>query len=184
MAGARGLQFGKPADLLGDVDELPGLFELRGIDEVHAHQVGNVAGRDRLGELGDHLGMGDIGEIDVAIRVFGVPHLDQFIDHVLVAAAALPHHEVGGRRRGRRRNEAKRSQAERRVFQDFAKRHGVSHCVPPHRRSYAKSWPRGQHAPWRSKAQAPDRDVFLLNFMKRRASIEKTGRPSAAKSFS
>ena len=45
VAGAGGLQLGPVLDLVGDVDELPGLLELRRVDQVHAHQVGHVAAR-------------------------------------------------------------------------------------------------------------------------------------------
>ena len=123
VAGARRLQFRQIANQVGKVDELPRLFELRGVDEVHPHQIGNVAGRDRLRELGHHLRVRDIGEIDMPVREFGVPHLDQLVDHVLVAAAAFPHDQVGRVRRRGRGQEAKRSQAEDRAFQGSDKRH-------------------------------------------------------------
>ena len=102
---------GKAADLVGEVDELPRLFELRSVDEIHPHQIRNVAGRDRLRELGHHFRMRNIGQIDMAVREFGVPHLDQLVDHVLVAAAALPHDQVRRSRRRGRSQEAQRSQA-------------------------------------------------------------------------
>ena len=112
VAGARGLQLGPVLDLVGDVDELAGLLELRRIDQVHAHQVGHVARGDRLGELGHHLGVRDVGEVDLAVGILRVPHRDQRVDHALVAAAALPHHEIGGQGRRRHGDQGRCRQAE------------------------------------------------------------------------
>ncbi len=88
------LQLRPVADPVGDVDELLGLLELRGVDEVHAHQVGHLAGGDPLGDLADHLGVRDVGQVDLAVGVLGVPGRDEHVDHLLVAARALPHGEL------------------------------------------------------------------------------------------
>ena len=69
VAGARGLQLGPVLDLVGDVDQLPGRLELRAVDQVHAHQVGHLAAGDRLRDLRHHLGMRDVGQVDLAIGV-------------------------------------------------------------------------------------------------------------------
>ena len=82
------------ADQVGDVLELAGGGELRAVDQVEAHQVGHVAGGDRLGELGDHLGVRDVGEVDLAVGVRLVPRRHQRVDHRGVAARALPHLQV------------------------------------------------------------------------------------------
>ena len=124
VAGARGLQFGPVLDLVGDVDELAGLLELRRVDQVHAHQVGHVAGGDGLGELGHHLGVRDVGQVDLAVGILRVPHRDQRIDHALVAAAPLPHHQVGGHRRCRHRHEGGCRQANGQYAQGFLQSHG------------------------------------------------------------
>ena len=100
--------------LIGDVDQLTGVLELRGVDQVHAHQVRDVARRDALGELRHHLGVDDVAQVDRLGRVRLVPGADEDVDHPLVAAGALPHlHRVrvfalgavlgGLRRRGRGR---------------------------------------------------------------------------------
>jgi hypothetical protein len=82
------------ADQVGDVLELPGRGELRPVDQVEAHQVGHVAGRDGLGQLRDHLLVGDVREVDLSIRLRFVPRRDQGVDHRRVAARPLPHLEA------------------------------------------------------------------------------------------
>ena len=91
VAGARGLELGPGRDLVGHVDELAGVLELRGVDQVHAHQVRDVARRDALGDLAHHLRMRDVGQVDQLVRVGRVPVADELVDHALVAARALPH---------------------------------------------------------------------------------------------
>jgi hypothetical protein len=88
------LQLRPGADPVGQVDQLLGLLELRGVDEVHAHQVGHLTGGDPLGDLAHHLRVGDVGQLDLAVRVLLVPRRDQHVDHLLVAARALPHGEL------------------------------------------------------------------------------------------
>ena len=60
---------GHERDLVGDVDELARVLELRGVDEVHAHQVGHVTGGDAAGDLVDHLGVRDVRQVD---RLVGI----------------------------------------------------------------------------------------------------------------
>ena len=102
------------ADQIGDVLELAGAGELGTVDQVEPHQIGDVAGGDRLGELGDHLGVRDVGQVDLAVGLGLVPRRDQRVDHRCVAARTLPHLEIaaaattiavvgGGRRVGRGR---------------------------------------------------------------------------------
>jgi hypothetical protein len=94
VALAGGLQLGPVLDATGDVDELLRLFELRRVDEVHAHQVGHIAGCDALGDLADHLRVRDVRELDLAVRVLGVPCLDEHVHHCLVTTRTLPHREL------------------------------------------------------------------------------------------
>ena len=82
------------ADQVGDVLELAGAGELRPVDQVETHQVGHVAGGDRLGELGHHLGVRDVGQVDLAVGVGLVPCRDEGVDHRCVAARPLPHLEI------------------------------------------------------------------------------------------
>ena len=92
VAGARGRRAPvQSLDLVGQVDELAGVLELRGVDQVHAHQVRHVAGGDALGDLADHLGVGDVAEVDRLVGVRRVPVADELVDHALVAARPLPH---------------------------------------------------------------------------------------------
>ena len=85
VPGAGGLQFRPILDLVGDVDELSGLLELRGVDEVHAHEVRHFAGSNGLGEFRDHLGMRDIGEVDLRSGFFSF-HMATSVSTIL----ALP----------------------------------------------------------------------------------------------
>ena len=114
VAGARGRELGPVLDLVGDVLELAGGLELRGVDEVHAHQVRHLARGHRLGDLRHHLGVRDVGEVDLAVRVLLVPGRDERVHHAGVAAGALPHLQLLRRRRQRgRRQQRGQPQASR-----------------------------------------------------------------------
>ena len=91
VTGAGGLQFRPVLDLVGDVDELAGLLELRRVDQVHAHQVGHVARGDRLRELRHHFGVRDVGQVDLAVGILLVPHGDERVDHALVLPPLRSH---------------------------------------------------------------------------------------------
>ena len=93
---------GMRADLVGDVDELVRVLELRRVDQVHAHEVGHLARGDALGDLADHLGVRDVGQVDLAVGVRLVPRGDEGVDHAGVATGALPHLEVACLRRNPR----------------------------------------------------------------------------------
>ena len=82
------------ADEVGDVLELAGAGELGTVDQVEPHQIGDVTGRDRLGELGDHLGVRDVGQVDLTIRVRLIPGRHQRVDHRRIATRPLPHLEI------------------------------------------------------------------------------------------
>ncbi len=71
--------------------------------------------------------MRNVSEVDVAVGELGVPHLDQLVDHALVAAAALPHDEIGGGRGNGGRGEADGGQAKRNALQYFRS----LHFLPP-----------------------------------------------------
>ena len=43
------------------------LLELGRVDQVHAHEVGHLARGDALGDLRHHLGVGDVGQVDLAV---------------------------------------------------------------------------------------------------------------------
>ena len=89
--------------LIRDVDQLAGVLELRGVDQVHAHQVRDVARGDALGDLRHHVRVDDVAQVDRLGRVRRVPGADEDVDHPLVAAGALPHlHRVRRRCSGRR----------------------------------------------------------------------------------
>ena len=84
------VELGPVLDLVGQVDELAGVLELRGVDQVHAHQVGHVAGRDALGDLADHLGVRDVGQVDRLVRVGRVPVADELVDHPACCRPTAP----------------------------------------------------------------------------------------------
>ena len=104
----RGFQLRPVLDLVGDVDELSGSFELRPVDQIHAHEVGHLAAGDGLRDLRHHFGMRDVSQVDLAIGIFFVPGGDEGIDHARIAAAPLPHLKIFGKGRQRHSNQQPR----------------------------------------------------------------------------
>ena len=119
--------------LVRDVDQLAGVLELRGVDQVHAHQVRDVARGDALGDLRHHVRVDDVAQVDRLGRVRRVPRADEDVDHPLVAAGALPHlHRVRRRCSGRRPWRAPGSARRRRRWP--MRRRGRRRPMPARRR--------------------------------------------------
>ena len=89
-----GREVGVGFQIRGQVGEKARLHEIGHSDEVEGHQVGNLVRLNAGGELGDHLGVGDRGQLDL-IGVGQILEVDQ-VRRGVGTAGSNPHgHRVG-----------------------------------------------------------------------------------------
>ena len=119
-------------EVSGEVGEEAGLHEIGHVDEIEGDEVGNLARLNAGGELGDHLVVGDGGELDL-VAVRRVPKIDEMRRGV-GAAGAHPHRHRVGESHVAKADEAISMAASRAACPP----HG--HDVPPCRRENCFAW--------------------------------------------